>query len=425
MERSSAQKRFDEFDRLRDNYRLATSDKNDSLAKKKEFKIKVENVHNQLFGSREIYCYMYCIHTDGCSRLSRLLTTDYYDHPIMDATLNYKYIDLIEKYEKLFNEYADVRKECTRASKICQNHGCRLWKFINNNMDMYEGRSEKFMVGLHKELNKMPKSMITLDALQPSSGEQAVIDHLEVLKDKYQLYYFYKHKWEHCKDIHTLENDFFCILVHDMRFIPFVIEYDGDQHYNKITHFNNYKACHRHDILKQYYLSRMSIHLLRINTNDSVRSSINNFIKEIINTDTYVIVGGINPNPKIFASNTTHRGMFRFHNNHFEKRKDTWKFLARVLPYEYVKEYIYYYSHSLYNWTKRYKDNICIPNSSCDVYEIHEVLKEEISEEERLEQIKEQQKRKEQEMIAREKTNEAVSTSICIKDTFWWEKIEC
>jgi hypothetical protein len=51
--------------------------------------------------------------------------------------------------------------------------------------------------------------------------------------------------------------------------VLFVIEFDGEQHFSD-NQFYNFKNSHINDIIKQYYLEEMNIHLLRISDVDDI-----------------------------------------------------------------------------------------------------------------------------------------------------------
>lgn len=121
----------------------------------------------------------------------------------------------------------------------------------------------------------------------PSKRTKQIIDILEELEGKYNLEYTFKWSFK-CEGEHlhlgsnvpinfTLDfvYDFFGVSVYGDKLVMFVIEFDKEE--NEL------------EIIKQYILFQMNVHLLRLNKNDP-KKQIKNFIKKIIKTDKYVII---------------------------------------------------------------------------------------------------------------------------------------
>lgn len=157
-----------------------------------------------------------------------------------------------------------------------------------------------------------------------SSGEKAVTMFLDKICIKYDFTYFYKYRPDFCKNQKKLEYDFYCCLTYKKRIFHFVIEYDGDQHYKNVKIWDEHNLCHMRDILKQYYLFQMNIHLLRIRTCDNIKLSIVNFINKILISTKYVAVNKIEPIKELFIGTTEHPGLkdfYVFHKLIFESGK--------------------------------------------------------------------------------------------------------
>ena len=157
-----------------------------------------------------------------------------------------------------------------------------------------------------------------------SSGEEAVSNALNKLKKIYKLYYLSDYVWSFCKNINTLRYDFYCIILLDDHIIQFVIEYDGAHHYAKMnndssgtkTYYSKDFDCddsHIRDILKQYYMAQMCIHILRLSSTKNMLKTILKFIETIIDTTKYVIWNPIKPRKKIFLNDESHNGLIFFH----------------------------------------------------------------------------------------------------------------
>lgn len=163
-----------------------------------------------------------------------------------------------------------------------------------------------------KQLDKHP-----LGVNISSDLEESLFNVLDLLSQEYNLFYFYGHKFYFCSNdpLYTFEFDFYCILIHNSRLIHFVIEADGIQHkpnfQNKKYGNKNQHVC---DILKQFYLSQLNVHLIRINpsTIDNAYEHINLFITKIINSSRYIIHNPINIIPSYFINTTPHDGLIKF-----------------------------------------------------------------------------------------------------------------
>lgn len=155
----------------------------------------------------------------------------------------------------------------------------------------------------------------------PTIGEKKVIDCLDLLAGTYVLYYFHNYSLVFTKNKNLLVYDFFCIFIHDFKMYIFVIEFDGDQHIHRHSFFHltedEFRKSHIRDILKQYYLEQMNIHLLRISLDDDIPQSITNFINRIIKEKTYIAVNKIVPIEKYFEkSHAFHPGLSHFYKTH-------------------------------------------------------------------------------------------------------------
>lgn len=90
--------------------------------------------------------------------------------------------------------------------------------------------------------------------------------------------------------------DFLGILINENnnRLIIFAIEYDGK------SHFGISNKIHINDIIKQYYLFQMNVHLLRLNNTLHIKNEIFRFIDLILNGNEYVILNAITPKHNLF-----------------------------------------------------------------------------------------------------------------------------
>lgn len=196
-------------------------------------------------------------------------------------------IKTIKMYKNKMYELELLKLEYKKLSKTCQKENNKL-------------------VLKNKDLIKICGNFV------PSTGEKKAMSFLDQITEKYDFYYFYKYRFPYCKHKATLEYDFFCILIHNKQLFLFVIEYDGGFHFLEKTDFIDPIAYHRRDILKQYYLSQMNIHLLRLNDNLNIGSSIIDFMNKIIDSDTYIIDKQIKLRKELFDDDNVHNGLIYF-----------------------------------------------------------------------------------------------------------------
>jgi hypothetical protein len=142
-----------------------------------------------------------------------------------------------------------------------------------------------------------------------SLPELRIMNILQKLMNDYDLWFFYKHKWHFCKNVRVLEYDFYCVLIHNNRLIQFVVEYDGGHHF-QTKDLDRFKTQNRRDIIKQYYLRRMGIHLLRVNERaKNMEICVYMFIKKLIDADYYINLVGMAPGSYVFHDKKQHEGL--------------------------------------------------------------------------------------------------------------------
>jgi len=205
----------------------------------------------------------------------------------------------------------------------------KLWKDENKLYDAYDSYRKKYK-SCRKYYSKYYKilkknSSHPLGISRSSNAEEATLECLHELFANYQLFYFHSHKFYFCRNhiFSLLELDFYCIMIHDKRLIQFVIEIDGLQHqiggFGKKEEYDDINLLHVRDVMKQYYLSQMNIHLLRINNFENIKDQIENFMNDIITTTKYIIVNPTECQDKYFKSKSKHDGLQLFF-NYFSKR---------------------------------------------------------------------------------------------------------
>ena len=149
-----------------------------------------------------------------------------------------------------------------------------------------------------------------------SQGELDVMNLLIELQKqcKYKLFFFYKHKWSFCKNINTLEYDFYCIVINGNKMVQIEIEFNGDQHYNLSNLFasNRYHQC---DVIKENFLIQMNIHQLVLQKDFSI-GMIDAFINKKVRDSDYNMINHrfnyMNYNKKILSDTSKHNGIKYF-----------------------------------------------------------------------------------------------------------------
>lgn len=206
-----------------------------------------------------------------------------------------------EKHDSLFS--------CRRETESIYKNYCKNLIDTTNDLRSILGEEEfkKPQYAVFKEkINFSPGTK------HPSTCESLIMQFLDKLAKKYHFVYFYRYKWPFIKHKNTLEYDFYCAMPYYNRVIHWVIEFDGVQHHENCSVFD-FKSNHMHDILKQYYLLHLNIHLLRLNNNSNIKEEIVKFINTILRCHHYVIVNKIEPITKYFTSKTLHSGLKFFY----------------------------------------------------------------------------------------------------------------
>lgn len=273
----------------------------------------IKNIHyrNYMFGQPII---------SNVSTLNDLTNERSYRKKIVNICIEKKYIDNVleelinvwKLYIVLYEKYRKYRKTYVKCRKF-----------------FYE----------HRKILKL-KCQHPLAIAKSSSGERTVMDNLEVLRDKYydNLFYFYGHEFSFCNNasLNPFEFDFYCVLIHDDNLIQFVIEVDGEQHFEE-KFDRSMKDQHISDVFKQFCLSQLNIHLLRISDPDKSYEQIKKFIKIIIDTNKYICVNGIEPDKSILSSKKRYCGLIdfcKYHTDQYNKLIIDLDKKKRVVEYE-------------------------------------------------------------------------------------------
>ena len=148
---------------------------------------------------------------------------------------------------------------------------------------------------------------------QVSFGAKEVMHYLEKIRSRKSVktndikhfYVFREYRWRFCRNKKCLVSDFLCLLITQYNeLIVFSIEVDGLQHdfYNKNWFNGDYEKAmiHVRDILKQYFLRVMNVHLLRLKyqkpkDTEHFPKKIKEFILKLLASKTYLCENKINP----------------------------------------------------------------------------------------------------------------------------------
>jgi hypothetical protein len=274
-----------------------------------------KSVFNCLFNSSNFAYYFFSNPLEKILSWNDLVNNNKpnFHHPVSTLSCNVpiiKFLDMCkENYENVVNirnEHSTLHKKYCKISNKVKNRLSNYFPetFTNKNKDLLF-RTIKY----------------SLKTREPSRGESKVMD---LLNNVNNLYYFYKFRWDFMRNILPLEFDFYCIAIHDNKIFNFVIEFDGNQHFVDTTHFN-YESNHKNDILKQYYLSQVNIHLLRLSESSDIVNEFTNFMNEIKTASEYVIFNRIIPVHSLFDDDSIHKGLQIFR-KHYETMRNTEQF---------------------------------------------------------------------------------------------------
>jgi hypothetical protein len=262
-------------------------------------------LHNQL-SKTDLMFHMFQNEADKVESWYDLATKDYYNKKI-ERVFSRRFTDIIFEYNLSYQKMMCARQQFRESKK----------EYKEEYKEEYQEECE-YVNTKYDHFAKTKK---------PSTGEAYVMRILNKLAEKRKLCYFYNYRGFPCRNIYPLEYDFFCILIYDERLVVFNIEYDGDQHYHESSIFDNFCLNHKNDILKQYYLTQLNIHLLRLNAQSNIVDDILNFIEIIIYAERYVIMNGLLPIKTLFTDKSAHKGLQIFHDYHASSRLKT-AFLA-------------------------------------------------------------------------------------------------
>jgi hypothetical protein len=275
------------------------------------FKNQCKYYSTKLFNNLLFKKYVNKHDTVICKSLKQIVDNKFYDKNIIrieQVSCDYW---LIKMYHEVYETLSKLRKQYWKLYNIYNKASSKIIVAITNSINDIEDKDERdrlfkisdyyFKAHDYSETNK-----------RFSIGESQVMRVLKLISSKFQFYFFHLHRWEFCRDILPLEYDFYCILIYKGVIYQWVIEYDGDQHYDEKR--NDFEIRHVHDIIKQYYLAELNIHLLRIRekTLNEICKKINKFINRIINSDIYVNVDPIIPIDKYFKDSFEHDGLSHF-----------------------------------------------------------------------------------------------------------------
>ena len=263
---------------------------------------------NRIF-TKYLHTYLFCNSIKKILSLSDLISNHDYKIPnyIQNNVLPLGFISELNKLTEMYLSYNILNR---KGKKIFREHGSLHNKII------FEQKCN---------LPDFDKKNFSKTNAIPTSGERQVICALEKIEINNNFHYYYKFRPMNCKYIGQLEFDFFCVKIHNDRIYLFVIEFDGSQHRKEIKYFKDYTENHIRDIMKQYYLYQMNIHLLRLEKTNNIYIEINQFIKSIIKTNKCLVINPIVPEKEKFNNESINFGLKHYYdyysvnqNNHFK-----------------------------------------------------------------------------------------------------------
>lgn len=175
----------------------------------------------------------------------------------------------------------------------------------------------------HTKKNNIMRNLAIKSDL--SSLERSVYKFLEKCEQRNLLSYLYK--WSFVIPHHELTSvlqkypinythpqvyDFYGMIFSHKQLVQFVIMCDDDTHYDDTN--SDFMDIHLNDIILQFILFQMNIHLLRLNKRSLVHSQIKKFLKKINNSTEYVCIGAIQPQLDIIKQFEFHQDSTGFEN---------------------------------------------------------------------------------------------------------------
>lgn len=250
-----------------------------------------------------------------------------YTMHINDTESHTKLTTLKTKYRTDTNKYTDEIIKNVEQKIIKLKSEDELCKEYNKNRLIQMKITNGYLkneIPKHKillESTKTKKRYIPKCNKERSTQEKKLAISLDKVCKTHTLYYFNGQKFPFCKRHGQLEYDFWCIYIHNNRVIQFVIEYDGIYHEKDIH--GTLKQVHFNDILKQYYLEHLNIHLLRIkydNEPESFEQEIVKFMQQLQKTKKYTVVNKIQLNKALIDDEKLGKYMHNFRQYCLSKR---------------------------------------------------------------------------------------------------------
>lgn len=236
------------------------------------------------------------------------LTIDFPDQYVIKIKNDKHLRHWIYSYRSCHEQYSEYSKKYWVNNKKLLGEENILMEMIMDFSDKYD-KNIKFKSGCNE---------FSTGIKIPSSGERKIINILDnmedLLGDEYEICYLHSHSWYFVRDVLPLESDFYVFVFHKGFIHQINIEFDGRQHFMEIPG-RDFKYIHRHDILRQFYMRKLGIHVLRLNDTDSdIEKSIIKFIKQVVKSDKYIISNGIVPIKEHFTDKTQHPCLIEFNN---------------------------------------------------------------------------------------------------------------
>lgn len=174
--------------------------------------------------------YHFCNKDVEINNWRDLTKYDFYDHPIPIIHGGEDIFSLFKTYQSSYNKLASLRKEYRHMcyKKHSENNPFResVNKYVNEYLHELDVK-ESFLEEVEKYGFVMCKSdeLVCVDnnqAKKASPGEKKVMEILCYIATKCKLAWFHRFRWSFCKNLKSLEYDFFCVLFHRNRLFYFV-----------------------------------------------------------------------------------------------------------------------------------------------------------------------------------------------------------
>jgi hypothetical protein len=247
---------------------------------------------------------------------------NYLNHKRIVEYLFNKPLEKVSSYYNLMAINYDSSVKLVRLEKKGSTEFDYYFSLLNKNFNNFSDKYdlyEKYIKIYEQQHDKNFNNLLKFDYLPVLSKstihERKIIQILNGIYDAIDDKYHCLYKWNFMVEgeytnlmklptvnyQQSFVYDFYGITLWHNQLVQFVILFDDDSHFDSTV--ETFEKIHHDDILKQYMLYQMNIHLLRLNKRSDLKKEIYSFIKRIRISTKYIIEGKIKPISRFFQSN--------------------------------------------------------------------------------------------------------------------------